>query len=374
MNKVVAHLLGVYLFHTGTWIYSQLTNIKNFKNIVFSETLRNLDLFPFDSVYSSDQYLFPKKMLNRILRKITNNHYRFFYPICKKENVGLLHAHFGFQAARSLKLKKKTKLPMITTFYGNDISQYPRNPYWRRLYIRLFDEGELFTVEGNFMKKSLIELGCDDQKIIVQHLGINIDEYPYKKRNVKNYDRIKILICASFREKKGIIYAIKAISKLSKLKKYIILNIIGDGELRTEIEILINKLNLSDCIKLLGIKNHKNTINEMYNSNIYLAPSVTAADGDTEGGAPVSLIEALATGLPAISTYHADIPEVLMDGKSGFLVPERDVDALAERLEYLINNTKLWGKMGCNGRKHVEQNYNLTTQVKKLEDIYNMFF
>ncbi|MGR3293018.1 MAG: glycosyltransferase, partial [Candidatus Scalindua sp.] len=106
-------------------------------------------------------------------------------------------------------------------------------------------------------------------------------------------------------------------------------------------------------------------------SHIFLSPSVTAADGDTEGGSPVGITEAQATGMPVVATYHADIPEVVLDGKTGYLSPERDVEALAQNLEKLVSNSERWGEFGYNARRHIEEEYNVRTQIRKLEDIYH---
>ena len=97
----------------------------------------------------------------------------------------------------------------------------------------------------------------------------------------------------------------------------------------------------------------------MYKHHIFLSPSIHASNGDTEGGAPVAIIETSTSGMPIISTYHCDIPEVVIDEKSGYLMPERDVDALAERLEFLITNSGIWKQMGQKGREHIEENYNI---------------
>ena len=94
-------------------------------------------------------------------------------------------------------------------------------------------------------------------------------------------------------------------------------------------------------------------------------------DGDTEGGAPVTLLEAQASGMPVVSTLHADIPEVVPNHQSGFLVPERDAPAIADRVIYLIKNHTLWAKLGSSGRKFVEENYNVFNQNKSLENIYS---
>ena len=100
-----------------------------------------------------------------------------------------------------------------------------------------------------------------------------------------------------------------------------------------------------------------------------IAPSVTSAEGNQEG-IPMVLMEALATGLPVIASSHSAIPELVQDGKSGFLVPERDVDSLAEKIKYLIEHPETWPEMGSTGRKFVEKNYDIEKLNDRLEKIY----
>ena len=97
--------------------------------------------------------------------------------------------------------------------------------------------------------------------------------------------------------------------------------------------------------------------------------SVTASDGDKEGQGLV-LQEAQGMGLPVLSTLHNGIPDGVLDGKSGFLVPERDVDGLAQKLDYLLENPQVWSEMGLAGRKFVEQHYDINKLNDKLVQIY----
>ena len=111
-------------------------------------------------------------------------------------------------------------------------------------------------------------------------------------------------------------------------------------------------------------------IKELMNkAHIFLLASVTASDGDQEG-IPVSLKEAMATGLPVISTRHSGIPELVQDGISGLLVPERDVDALAEKCEYLIQHPQRCMEMGRAGRKFVEENFEISKLNQGLVELY----
>ena len=107
----------------------------------------------------------------------------------------------------------------------------------------------------------------------------------------------------------------------------------------------------------------------MEESHIFLLPSVTAINGDKEG-IPNVLQEAQSMGMPVISTHHAGIPELILDGKSGFLVKERDVYSLSQRLTQLIENPTLWSAFGKTGRKYIEKKFNLQKQVELLEKIY----
>ena len=125
----------------------------------------------------------------------------------------------------------------------------------------------------------------------------------------------------------------------------------------------------ADNIKLLGWKTQAEVADLLKASDILLAPSVTTENGEEEG-IPGVIMEAFAQGLPVVSTYHAGIPEVVKDGESGFLVAERDVDALAERLERLIEHPELRFAMGQNGRRFVEEHYDVDKLNDRLVRIY----
>ena len=332
----------------------------------------NLDKFPTQNVYSfEDQNLFCRKA-NQLSLRFTGKYLsQNAKKVITNHNAKVLHSHFGYEGFKYLRLKKSVNLPMITTFYGFDVSMPLRLPSWRKKYIKLFHEGELFLTEGNHMKEELIKLGCSEDKIFVQHLGVDLKKFNYTPREFPEDGNIRILIAGSFREKKGIPYAIQSFAKVKQNYPNIQLRILGEGPLRGQIESLIKKLDISEYVDLLGYQDHEVFLKEAADAHIFMLPSITAENGDTEGGAPVAIIEAQATGLPIISSYHADIPEVVVDGKSALLAPEKDIDCLANHLEYLIKTPELWAKMGLEGRKHVEKEYDLIKQVEKLEKIYD---
>ena len=96
-----------------------------------------------------------------------------------------------------------------------------------------------------------------------------------------------------------------------------------------------------------------------------------AADGDAEGGCPLTVIELSASGMPVLGSTHCDIPEAVVDGKGGFIVPERDARALHERMEHLVLHPEIWAEVGRAGRAHIEREYNQKNQPAKLEALYD---
>ncbi len=375
-KPITAHFLKAYLDLSDTFIYQYLRNLRLFRPILIVEETDNLELFPLEAnihclmdVWERWSWSWFRGKYDRFLAR-RDPVEALAGRILAKEKPKLLHAHFGPQGVWTLTLKRQYRLPLITTFYGVDMSKLPRQDEWYDAYQQLFAEGDLFLVEGNHMRSRLIELGSPPEKTRIQHIAIDVNQIRFAPRQFPEDGIIKLLLCGRFTEKKGIEYAIRAADLVRNRYQNIELRIIGDGELRPQIEQLISDLHLDEHVTLLGYRSHPEFTEELRKTHIFLAPSITAADGDSEGGAPTVLIEAQASGLPIVSTYHADIPEVVPDGESGFLVPERDTEALAERIVHLIKHPDIWSEIGIAGRKHVEWNHNIYLETQKLESLY----
>lgn len=291
-------------------------------------------------------------------------------PFLGMDKYDIINCHFGPNGNLGVILKEvgAVKGKVITTFHGYDITKYI-NQNGNNSYDMLFEKGDLLLPISERWKDKLIELGCNKNKILVHRMGINTSKYPFNIRKRKNNKRICILTIARLVEKKGVQYGIQAVSKV--LEKYYDLEykIIGDGPLRNELESLIIKLNINNRVSLLGWMQQEEIVELMKDADILLAPSVTAQDGDQEG-IPVVLMEALAQGLLVLSTWHSGIPELVQDGISGFLVPERDACTLAEKLMYLIEHQEMWQEMGRAGRAYVEKNYDINKLNDRLVDLY----
>lgn len=374
MKPCVAQLVSHFLPLTQTFIYGYLRNLKNYEPLVITEKVQNLEKFPFDNLYVVKRTNTAERALDRMTsmlygkKHITESRYN---GALAHKNVKLIHGHFGWSAGTVMTLRKSLGLPAVTTFYGADLSALARQKEWLERYQRLFRETEMCLVEGNHMKECLIKLGCPEHKVTVQHIGVDIEGIEFKPRHYPQDGKIIVLMCGSFMEKKGTEYGIEAFAKALREVENMRLVIAGDGQLRPEIERQIDKLDVRESISMLGYIDFARYLKAADEAHIFMAPSVTAEDGDTEGGAPTVLLEMQAGGLPVLSTYHADIPEVVIHEQSGFLVPERDSDALAERLVFLARNPALWESMGENGRRHIAENYDISIEARNLEAKYD---
>lgn len=377
-KPVVAHSFFKWLPLTMTWAYNQLKYMNGFSPVVLTEKTQNPNQFPWNPVYSSSSNRY-SHFLFRVLRKLNCRSYPFIYDrAIKIHKPIILHSHFGDRGWLDLPIASKYRLKHIITFYGYDVNRLPQQwPLWKGRYKELFDKGDLFLCEGPYMAKCLLGLGCPEEKVVVQRLGVEVDKIPFMHRKIGDDGLIKILIAGIFREKKGIPYALEAIGILKDKFPNIRVTVIGDstGQYREEEEKkkileVIKKYKLEPIIRMLGFQPHGALIEEAYNHHIFLSPSVTASDGDTEGGAPVTIIEMAASGMPVVSTWHCDIPEVVIDKVTGFLAKERDVQELCELLIPLFTNEHLMSKVGMAGNRYTENKFNIMNTVMEMENTY----
>ncbi|MBL4701444.1 MAG: glycosyltransferase, partial [Phycisphaeraceae bacterium] len=174
---------------------------------------------------------------------------------------------------------------------------------------------------------------------------------------------------ARLAEKKGLEYALTALGQVIKRCDDFIYDIIGGGPLRESLEQQISKLGLTEHVNLLGWRTQDQVRAHLHESHVLLAPSVTAKAGDQEG-TPTAIAEALMMGLPVLSTQHSGIPEMVQHDVSGYLVPERDVDALAAYLLKLMGNPQSWQALGQAGSDFARCEFDVNSLNDQLIEIY----
>ncbi len=314
-------------------------------------TLRSLNLFKYGFLAAS----------LRLLYTVT--------PVVSQP-YDIIHCQFGTQGFRGMWFRaiNSPNAKLITIFRGHDISQFV-SKRGKQVYQKLFQTGDFFLANCDFFRQKVVNLGCNPDRIIVHFSGLDVSKFTFKPRYFSPGDKMRLVTTGRLVEKKGIEYVIRAIAELSERHPNLEYTIIGDGPLKEEFQQLIQTLNIDSFVNLVGWKSEQEIIEILDQSQIFVAPSITAQDGDQD--APINVLkEAMAMGLPVVSTYHGGIPELVEDGISGFLVPERDTSTLVEKLRYLIENPDCWLEMGQAGRTYVENHFDLNKLNDRLIDIY----
>jgi glycosyltransferase involved in cell wall biosynthesis len=219
------------------------------------------------------------------------------------------------------------------------------------------------------LRDKLLANGCPAEKIRVLHSGIDCSRFRYSERRREPDGVTRLVGIGRFVEKKGWGYAIEAVARLIASGRIVHYTIVGEGALRSDVEQKIAECGIQDSVTLLGWCEQEEITRLLERSHILLAPSVTAKDGDQEG-IPNVLKEAMAMGLPVISTWHSGIPELVEDGITGYLVPERDVDALTDRLIYVCEHPESWAKMGEKAKAKIEADFDTERINNTLEQMY----
>ena len=287
-------------------------------------------------------------------------------PFRNLNDFDILLCHFGPVGIRTAWLRDAgvVRGRLVTVFHGFDMSVFLRNAK-PGVYNHLFRTGDLFLPISEAWRRRLIALGCPASKTHVHRMGIDCARFKFTPREPPNRGPLRVVTVARLVEKKGVEYAIRAVARLVAAGVDIEYTVVGDGPLREMLSQLTEGLGVSGCVKLIGYMAHSDIAALLQRSHVMLAPSVTASDGDMEG-LPVAIMEAMASGLPVVSTIHSGIPELIDDDVNGYLVPEKDVSALAAKLEHVAFNTADWRRVADAARRAVVERHDIRTLNDKL--------
>jgi colanic acid/amylovoran biosynthesis glycosyltransferase len=283
----------------------------------------------------------------------------------------ILHCHFGTLAEPVLRHRRAGLISgkVIVHFRGYDITELVARA-GPGLYARTFREADGFVANCRHFADRAIALGCDPARITVVPSAIALDGFPFQPRTPPADGVFRLLTVGRLVEKKGIADVVEAVARARHRGASVVLRIIGDGPLRAQIEAQVRALGLADVVTLLGAQPHQVVARELAQAHLFAAPSVRGRDG-SEDASINTLKEAMATGLPVVSTWHGGIPELVEHEVSGLLVPERDADALAGALIALVEAPGRWAAMGRSGRARVEQEHALDVANRKLLSVYH---
>ena len=270
--------------------------------------------------------------------------------------------HFGPNGELMVRLRKafKASWAVATFFHGYDVSALlGRNG--PGVYDRLLREGDLFLPASEVFQERLLELGAAADRTVVQRMGVRPERLTSEEEENTAARREFVFVSVGrLVEKKGLEYAIQAIAKCRQmdLDVKLTLVIVGDGPLMGHLLDKIRELRVEDIVRIHGSLPRERIREKLLAANAFILPSVTAEDGDMEAS-PVAISEAMAVGLPVLSTHHGGIPEIVDHEVTGLLVAERDVNALADAMYRVVRNRGVARRMGRAARQKVERELDL---------------
>ena len=285
-------------------------------------------------------------------------------PYLPGRTYDIVHGCFGPDGVRAERLRSvgAVKGRLVTAFRGADITRYVKSR-GEGAYRRLFEHGDLFMPVSEDFAGRLRAMGADPRRIVVHRTGIDVSLFAYRPRAPERPQRIRLTTVARLIEKKGIEYVVRAVGMLAREGLDVEYTVIGDGPLHEPLARLAGAEGVGARVHFVGWKQQKDVRDLLDASDVLVAASVTAKSGDQEG-IPNAVKDGMALGLPVVSTRHSGIPELVHDGVSGLLVPERDADALAGAFRTLVAQPSRWATMGRAARDVVEREYD----IEKLND------
>tara|TARA_R110002050_G_scaffold224120_3_gene360085 strand:- start:3008 stop:4228 length:1221 start_codon:yes stop_codon:yes gene_type:complete len=316
-------------------------------------------------------YLAFKKSIEMNRMSERNILYHFLYlleacklkQLCRRFGSQHVHAHFGTNS---------TEISMLCYLLGGptySFTVHGPEEFDKPLGLHLKEKVRLssFVVAISSFGRSQLYRWCDYkdwEKIKVVHCGLDDEFFIEEKREINNIKKKSFLCIGRLCEQKGQLLLLRGIKKIIDKGFDVNLVLAGDGEMRSEVEELINKLGINDNVEITGWVSSNEIHTLLDKSDAMILPSF----GE---GLPVAIMEALATRTPVITTYIAGIPELIHNGKTGWLCHAGDHEAIANIIEkfiYTTNDTLL--SITNQGYEEVKKHHSISIEAKKLSRFF----
>jgi colanic acid/amylovoran biosynthesis glycosyltransferase len=356
-------------------VYRQVIGPKRVKIHAFTFKRENSDRFPHSPVHLLGRSKFRwarriwQKQILRTPQLALPSECSAFWKSVRANKISLLHIYFGNNGVFWLPLFRKRAIPIIVSFHGADVAVGFNMPSGQRRLKQVFDAADLLLARSHSIRQSMIAAGCSPDKIRIQRTGIPCSDFEYRPRSFAEDGRFQFLQACRLIEKKGVEVTLEAYSKFLERWPNSRLVIAGDGPLRKPLEQFAQQVGIAGKVAFTGFLTKEQLLKTYYESHVFIHPSETTSDGDNEG-IPNSLLEAMATGLSSIATRHGGIPEAIEHLKNGILVEERDFEGVYYWMNRLAEDWKLAVDLGQHAAETIEREFNLETQIQKLESVY----
>jgi colanic acid/amylovoran biosynthesis glycosyltransferase len=298
---------------------------------------------------------------------------RFAESKMRELGTDLVHFHFGFTAAQYPELPGNR--PFVVSFYGSDVSSGIKSRYWRERYREILPRAKALIVLCEAARERLVALGCAPERIHVWNLPAGVEKYPYREQPAYAGNRpVRFLMTARFVEKKGHGLLLEALSQLGDRGTDFRVTLLGYSKGISWVRDEIQRRGLGAKVEVVDTQFRGDFVslhNEILRTqDFFVMPSVTARNGDDEGGPALSMVVAQAAGLPVVCTAFPGSEITMADGATGFLVNDPSAKPFADAISKMIAENARWREMGLAGRELAMANFGERGQIGKLVELY----
>ncbi len=341
-------------------IYRQIVALEDFSSMVVTQKVENRDSFPFDPLIRLPRS--PWRWLTRIKERslgqgpwqMSQKETRQLIGLLEKNEAAILHIFFGTTAIHMLPVLQNAPIPVVISFHGADVGGCMLSRSHKRALPKLFESTTLVTCRSLDLAEKLRLLGCPPEKVRLQRTIL--PDLPFHQHSPPPNGQWKILQVGRLIPKKGFRTTLQAFALFKQKYTGSSLTIAGEGPMKKELELLSHQLNIFGDVHFAGFQSQEALQRLLFEHSIFLHPSETTTNGDTEG-IPNALLEALASGIPCIATRHGGIPEAMKNGNDGLLVEEGNPESLARAMVSLTEDPALYERVSRSGAENVRRNF-----------------
>ncbi len=375
-QPVAAQYCATFLKPEMLHIYRQITALRAYQPIVLTQKRENAARFPFEPIitlprpWTRELRRFWQKTILRGPLIMSGTEAWNLAVHLRQSRAALLHVYFGHIGVHLLPYLRRSPLPIVVSFHGADAGiDVTRGSHLRQLR-RLFSLATLILPRSRAIGENLAELGCPPGKIHLHRTGIPVDRFPFAQRYVPGDGQWRFFQACRLIPKKGLETTLRAFAIFHAKAPGAKLTIAGEGPLAEPLQALAEELRIASRVSFPGFVSQSKLRDLFYQSHLFLHPSVTGPDGDREG-VPNAILEAMASGLPVAATRHGGIPEAVVHGETGLLVPEHAPEELAAAMLELAGDPDHYEALSAAAARTIASSWEIHTQARLLESLYD---
>jgi colanic acid/amylovoran biosynthesis glycosyltransferase len=359
------------------WLWRQVVGLRRLRTVVITAERHNPTDYPTPEItVLEDQLVRPQEtglarwghrlrgLRQRNFFALGYRHIDSFTVLAVQEPPDVLLCHFGHIAVRFLPLARRLGIPLVAHFHGMDLSSSLRNRWYRWSLRAALPKFAAVVVVGSHQRALIESMGYPPERLHQIPCGVPVDDFSVRPGREPDGRTRFVTVCRLVRWK-GVDVSIRALAKVRGREIDAELEVVGEGPEREALERLASELGIGDRVHFAGALTQQEVHTHLGEADVFLQHS--REHGGWVEGFGVSITEAAATGLPVIVSDCGGIVDQVVDGSTGYVVGQGDVDAMAERMSRLAEDADLRRTLGVAGSYSARERFNTPDQIEKLE-------